>query len=182
MSGTCEHGVLCMKSQDSSNTHADLENRLTDLVRCSVRELRIRWKELFRSDPPVAFGPDLLRRVIAHKIQESAYGGLNDEVRIELSRLIKQLEMSPTGTVNLPRRIKPGSVLVREWKGKSHRVTISENGFIYKGKSYRALSEIALLITGTRWNGPRFFGLRKPNKESEDKSPKSRRGRKAAPI
>jgi len=68
----------------------------------------------------------------------------------------------------LPRRIKPGSVLVREWKSKSHRVTVLEDGFVYDGDTYSNLSEIAVLITGTKWNGPRFFGLRTKTKESEE--------------
>jgi hypothetical protein len=62
----------------------------------------------------------------------------------------------PNGKIVLPRRIKPGSVLVREWKGKSHRVMVLAEGFAYAGETYTNLSEIAVLITGTRWNGPRF--------------------------
>jgi hypothetical protein len=64
------------------------------------------------------------------------------------------------GRIVLPRRIKPGAILVRQWKGQSHRVTVLEDGFAYQGKPYESLSEIARLITGTRWNGPKFFGLR----------------------
>ena len=64
------------------------------------------------------------------------------------------------GKIVVPRRIKPGAILVREWKGQSHRVTIVEDGYAYQGKTYESLSVIARLITGTRWSGPRFFGLR----------------------
>jgi hypothetical protein len=64
----------------------------------------------------------------------------------------------------MPRRVKPGAILVREWKGERHQVTLMEDGFAYQGKAHESLSEIARLITGTRWNGPRFFGLR-PDKE-----------------
>ncbi len=66
----------------------------------------------------------------------------------------------------LPRRIKPGSVLVRDWNGKSHRVTVLDQGFEYDTQRYDNLSQIARIITGTRWNGPRFFGLRNERKES----------------
>jgi hypothetical protein len=70
----------------------------------------------------------------------------------------------------LPRRIKPGSVLVREWKGESHRVMVLADGFAYDGETYSNLSEIAVLITGTRWNGPRFFGLRSKTQESDERA------------
>ena len=66
----------------------------------------------------------------------------------------------PSGRLELPRRIKPGSELVRTWKGKSYRVMVMADGFAYDGKTFASLSEIATVITGTRWNGPRFFGLR----------------------
>ena len=83
------------------------------------------------------------------------------------------------GKIVLPRRIKPGSVLVREWKSKSHRVTVLEDGFVYDGDTYSNLSEIAVLITGTKWNGPRFFGLRTKTKESEERAASDRSDRKA---
>jgi hypothetical protein len=78
----------------------------------------------------------------------------------ELDRLVAQHEKDPSARPTLPRRIKPGSVLVRDWKGRSHRVSVLASGFEYEGKTYVSLSEIARAITGTRWNGPRFFGLR----------------------
>jgi hypothetical protein len=71
----------------------------------------------------------------------------------------------------LPRRIKPGSVLVRQWKGKSHRVMVLAEGFAYDGNTFGNLSEIAVLITGTRWNGPRFFGLRSKTAEGDQAPP-----------
>jgi hypothetical protein len=80
----------------------------------------------------------------------------------------------PNGKIVLPRRIKPGSVLVREWKGKSHRVMVLAEGFAYDGETYSNLSEIAVLITGTRWNGPRFFGLRSKAEESSVPAPPDR--------
>ena len=121
---------------------------------------RSAYRELFRDDPPKAFGPDLLRRSIAHRIQEKAYDGLSGPAKRLLDQMVKAMAAKPTGKLVLPRRIKPGSVLVREWKRKSHRVTVLAEGFVYDGTTYPSLSEIAVQITGTRWNGPRFFGLR----------------------
>ena len=124
-----------------------------------IAGLRALWSKTFKSDPPKAFGPDLLRRSIAHKIQEDAYGGFDRATTRLLDQLITQYAKTP-GKIVLPRRIKPGAVLVRQWNGAGHRVIVLEGGFAYESKPYESLSEIARLITGTRWNGPRFFGLR----------------------
>lgn len=145
-----------------------VEAELDRLAIMPIVELRIRYRELFRGDPPKAFGPDLLRRSIAHRIQEKAYGGLSRSAQRLLDQMMKAYAAKPNGKIVLPRRIKPGSVLVRQWKGKSHRVMVLTDGFAYDGEPYTNLSEIAVLITGTRWNGPRFFGLRsKPNESGE---------------
>ena len=108
-----------------------LETELKKLAGCSIYDLRARWRVLFRSDPPLAFGPDLLRRSIAQKLQEDAYGRLSSVAQWELNRIVASLTRNPTARFELPRRIKPGAVLVRDWKGKSHRVTVLEKGFNY---------------------------------------------------
>lgn len=125
-----------------------------------IVQLRARYRELFRTDPPMAYGPDLLRRSIAYRIQEKAYGGLPRTVQRQLDQLIKAYAAKRTGKLVLPPRIKAGSILVRQWKNRNYRVTVMADGFAYDGKIYGNLSEVAQLITGTRWNGPRFFGLR----------------------
>lgn len=154
--------------------HRDhVEKAVSDLSDLSLAELRTRWKEIFRSAVPAAFGPDLLRRSIAYKIQEQAYGGPDAHTRRTLDRLVKVLGNDPQSKNALPRRIRSGSELTREWRGKRHRVTVSDSGFVYEGKTYTTLSKIAREITGTRWNGPRFFGLRKapePDVKSERKN------------
>ena len=142
-------------------TKQAVDQELDQLARTLIRDLRKRWKQLFSSDPPKAFGPDLLRRAIAHGIQEQAYGGFEPAVRRELKQMIK-IHGNKTGErTELPRRIKAGAIVLREWKGETHRVTVLRNGFSYKEQTYQSLSEVARTITGTRWNGPRFFGLRK---------------------
>ena len=149
-----------------------VEAELGRLASTSIVHLRLRYRELFRTDPPKAFGPDLLRRSIAYRIQEKAYGGLPRPVQRQLDQLIKAYAAKPTGKLVLPPRIKPGSVLVRTWKKRSYRVTVMAEGFAYDGKPYSNLSEIAQLITGTNWNGPRFFGLR--TKQTEVSEPTQR--------
>jgi hypothetical protein len=146
-----------------------VEAELDRLPTAPIADLRKRYRELFRAEPPKAFGPDLLRRSIAHQIQEKAYGGLPASTRRLLDQLVKAALAKPNGRLELPRRIKPGSELVRTWNRKTYRVMVMADGFAYDGKKFTSLSEIATAITGTRWNGPRFFGLRSAsNREGAD--------------
>jgi len=146
-----------------------VEAELGRLPTAPIADLRNRYRQLFRTEPPKAFGPDLLRRSIAHRIQEKAYGGLPREIQRLLDQLVRAAMAKPNGRLELPRRIKPGSELVRTWKGKSYRVMVMADGFAHDGKTFASLSEIATEITGTRWNGPRFFGLRSAsNREGAD--------------
>src|SRR4051794_9303808 len=148
------------------NSDPAIESELDRLAITPIVQLRIRYRELIGAEPPKAFGPDLLRRSIAQQIQEKAYGALPSETRRLLEHLIKAAIAKPNGRLELPRRIKPGSELVRTWKGKSYRVIVMPDGFSHEGKTFGSLSEIASEITGTNWNGPRFFGLRPaPNRE-----------------
>ena len=136
-----------------------IEAEIARVGSMNIAQLRALWHTTFKESPPKAFGPDLLRRALAQRIQERAYGGLDAKTARLLNLLIAQAGRN-NGKIVLPRRIKAGAVIVREWKGTRHSVTVSDDGFIFDGKSYESLSEIARLITGTRWNGPRFFGLR----------------------
>ena len=143
----------------SADLNEQIEAELDRLRSLRIVELRALWRARFKSDPPEAFGPDLLRRSLAHKIQENAFGGLDPKTARLLNQLIAQHKKTP-GKIVLPRRIKAGAILVRQWKGQQHRVTVLREGFAYEGKTYDSLSQIARMITGARWNGPRFFGLR----------------------
>jgi hypothetical protein len=164
--------IVVQQTASAGSTDSVVEDELDRLARMPIVQLRARYREVFRGVPPKAFGPDLLRRSIAHRIQEKAYGGLSRQAQRLLDQMVKAYAAKPNGKIVLPRRIKPGSILVREWKGKNHRVTVSAEGFVYDGKTYTNLSEIAVLITGTRWNGPRFFGLRtKLQEDSESVAP-----------
>ncbi len=142
-----------------------VEAELDWLPTMPIAGLRKRYLELYRIEPPNAFGPDLLRRSIAHRIQAKAYGELSTPTRRMLDRLVKAAMAKPNGRLELPRRMKPGSELIRTWKGRSYRVTVMADGFAYNGKTFASLSEIASKITGTNWNGPRFFGLRSASNE-----------------
>ena len=159
------------KRQSRMVVDSTIEAELDRLPTTPIVDLRKRYRELFRAEPPKAFGPDLLRRSIAHRIQEKAYGGLSAPTRRLLDQLVKSALAKPNGRLELPRRIKPGSELVRTWKGRTYRVTVMADGFIHDGQTFTSLSEIASDITGTKWNGPRFFGLRSAsNREGTDGS------------
>src|SRR5580700_3944259 len=133
---------MMLQQKQQRATDPAVEAELDRLPGTPIVELRRRYRELFRTEPPQAFGPDLLRRSIAHRIQEKAYGGLSAPARRLLDQLVKAAMAKPNGRLELPRRIKPSSELVRTWKGKSYRVMVMANGFAYDGKTFAGLSEI----------------------------------------
>jgi hypothetical protein len=141
----------------------DLTLDVEDLNRLSRAELRTLWAQELGDKPPASLGRDVLALAIAYTRQERIYGGLTRPVANELDRLLdRALRDSATNaprtqTIPLPRT---GTILVREWQGITHHVTIVNDGFIWNGQTHRSLSSIARAITGTKWNGPRFFGMR----------------------
>jgi Protein of unknown function (DUF2924) len=152
---------------DEAADDPEVDAELDRLPKMPIADLRKRYHELFRTEPPEAFGPDLLRRSIAHRIQERTYGGLPRTTQRLLAQLVKAAAAKPNGRLEMPRRIKPGSELVRTWNGRTYRVMVMADGFAHDGKTFSSLSEIASDITGTNWNGPRFFGLRSLSMKSD---------------
>ena len=126
-----------------------LEEEVRALSRLDLEGLREAWGARL-GPPPQLRSSDLLRRLLAWKIQAAALGGLDVESR----RMLRQ-----SGVPRGP-GLCVGARLTREWKNERHEVEVIEGGFRYAGETYDSLSEIARAITGTRWNGPRFFGLR----------------------
>jgi hypothetical protein len=124
--------------------------------------LKARWRELFGAEPP-PYNRSFLERRLAYRIQELAYGGLKRDTTERLRALAKQEQRvskgprRPTSATNRP---IVGTRLVRQWKGVEHHVTVLADGFEYLGQPYRSLSVVAREITGTRWNGWVFFGLK----------------------
>lgn len=159
---------------------SEVRAAIAELPSLPLRRLRALWKDLHARDAPSAFGFDLLRRGIAYKIQENAFGGLSLQSLRALNQLKKSIEKNPNGYRGLSRRLQSGCVLVREWRGRSYRVTVTEKGFESEGRSYSTLSQIAREITGTNWNGPRFFGLRKSERLARQISNKKAVERKVA--
>ncbi len=144
-----------------NNTSDDI----TELNALSRTELRERFKELFGRPAPKRMSQPLLLRVVAYRIQEDAAGGPNRTLKRRLVKLSKELDANGTVTPTAPTRIKTGTRLLREWQGETHSVTATGAGFRYRDKPYSSLSAIAREITGTRWSGPAFFGLKDRNAE-----------------
>ncbi len=134
----------------------------------STADLRARWQRSYGQPAPNHASRDLLLRAVAYRLQEQAEGGLS---RAALRRLAKLAGFNGGGsqpTLPPALRLKPGSRLVREWRGKVHQVTVIEEGFDYCGTRYGSLSQIARIITGARWSGPLLFGLRKTGSQAKD--------------
>jgi len=131
----------------------DHETDVGSLRQLSRQQLQQRWRDLHKAVPPAAFTPDLLARGIAWRLQEKAIGGLTTEAR----RLLRADEHG-RGDAARP-ALRSGNRLVRRWRGRTYVVEVAKDGFFYGGAHYGSLSEIARAITGTRWSGPRFFGL-----------------------
>ena len=130
-----------------------IEAELARIGGLSLDELRVLWRSMTRQNPPKALSRDLLARMIAYRIQEQRFGELAQPMR-------KLLDGLARGRAEPVRRLKVGSVMVREHQGILHEVMVVPGGFSWQEKTYASLSTIARAITGTSWNGPRFFGLR----------------------
>jgi hypothetical protein len=121
-------------------------------------ELRCEWRRLYCREPP-RFSRDLLIRGINYRLQEIEHGGLNKSTRRKLKTLAKMFETTGRVAPDPGLSLKPGARLVREWHGRTHTVTVTDDGFEYAGAAYQSLTKIARKITGAHWSGPRFFGL-----------------------
>lgn len=136
----------------------DVVARLAALRTAPISELRTQWRELFETEPPL-YNRRFLESRLAYRIQELAYGGLKPETVQYLEDLGEQLAAGKPVRKLDTRRPVIGTILIREWKGVEHCVTVRDDEFGYQGRPYKSLSSIARAITGTRWNGWAFFGL-----------------------
>lgn len=149
-----------MPEKSDAEIEAEIE-RIRSLPIDQVREL---WRQTFKSLPPAALSKDMLGRMIAFHIQEKALGGLS---RASL-RLLDDFERGKPATETAHRRLKPGTVLVREYQGERHSVVVASDGFAWREQTYSSLSIVARLITGTNWNGPKFFGMRLSGSKADE--------------
>lgn len=136
-----------------------LAAELAALTRTAATDLRAEWRRLYRTHPPKKLSRDLLELGVAWKLQERVLGGLSAITKRQLAALART--MASKSDVAKARKVslKPGARLVRAWGGETHEVLVIEDGFVWRGKTWGSLSVIAREMTGTRWSGPRFFGV-----------------------
>jgi hypothetical protein len=164
----------------SREHEAEIEAEIERIRSLPIDEVRTQWRQMFKLPPPSSLGKDMLGRMIAYRTQEKALGGLSRASR----RLLEDLGGGKQAIEAARRRLKPGTVLVREYQGERHTVTVAPDGFVWREETYASLSTIAHLVTGTSWNGPKFFGLRvardKTSKAEESVPDISRRDKRGA--
>lgn len=127
------------------------------LAQLPPEELRREWARRYGAPAP-ALSAELLRLGIGYKLQEAKLGGISRSTRTLLRQLSARAGVGETGKP-LPRKLTPGTRLVRDWRGAGHTVTVLEDGFVYDGRHWKTLTAVARAITGSHWNGPMFFGL-----------------------
>lgn len=132
---------------------------LEELDAMTPAQLRAEWRACWRRPAP-EIGPDLLRRGIAWKRQSRVHGDLPLHVRRELDAALKRLSSGKSAVADDRISLKPGTRLVREWRGIMHQVVVLESGYEHEGRHYASLTQVASAITGVHWSGPRFFGLK----------------------
>jgi len=148
-----------------SSTKTSVEDEIAHLRGLDLKGLRSRWQSVFQRKGPAHLTRHLLLSVIAYRLQADCFGDLDHATRQVLDRTVAQ-EAGPAMSARLASfdqkraELTPGTVLVREWDRQSQRVMVMADGFAWNGRTYDSLSKVAYAITGTKWNGPRFFGLR----------------------
>ena len=154
-----------MQDQRYPKSPETISRKLASLESSPIKVLKQQWLALYGSEPPRHVSRELLTRAVPYPIQEQARGGLKASTRRLLLRLgndardKRPLKFEPVTAASA------GTVLVRDWHGTAHEVRVLDRGVLYKRKRYRSLTEVAKLITGAHWNGPRFFGLRSKRRQ-----------------
>jgi hypothetical protein len=153
------------KRRNGRTTKTSVEDEIAHLRGLELGGLRARWQSVFQRPAPAHLTRHLLFTVIAYRLQADRFGDLDHENKQVLDRTVAK-EAGPAMSARLASfdqkrtELTPGTVLVREWDRQSQRVMVMADGFAWNGQTYDSLSKVAFAITGTKWNGPRFFGLR----------------------
>ena len=162
-----------LPAQTPAARHRDLAHEIAALASLDLADLRIRWRRHLRTAPPPQLSRALLMRLLAYRIQAKVLGDLDRDTARLLERIARERLRRRDSAERAPKPkappivppiphpgLRPGTLLVREFAGVVHTITVEAKGFAWGGTTYASLSEVARAITGTRWNGPRFFGLR----------------------
>ena len=161
-----------MKRRAPAPDRAALTAEIAGLSKAGIKEPpRALESSLWQGASPAHIGRSFLIRAIAYRLQEQAFGGLKPSTRRLLARVAEEAAAGSSPKRPPVRKAETGTILVREWQGNAHRVTVLDDGVSFNGKRYRSLSEVAREITGSRWSGPRFFGLRSSAMENNHGTP-----------
>jgi len=144
-----------------------IAEKIAALQAMETPALRTGWEQAFKRHAPKRISRDLLLRALAYHVQEQTEGGLSKAALRRFAGLPKIKDNGSQPPRPAAPRPRPGTRLIREWRGEVHQVSVLDNGFDYREKRYASLSQIAREITGTRWSGPLFFGLRKASRPEE---------------
>jgi DUF2924 family protein len=136
----------------------EVERQIAGLANRSTQDLRVAWRQLHRTGPPLGLSRDLLIRALAYELQQRAHGGASRALRRRLQTLAGEFKRG-NGSFDPGLLPKTGTTLVRQWRGHTHTVLVHNDGFEHEGQLYRSLTAIAERITEAHWSGPRFFGL-----------------------
>jgi hypothetical protein len=164
-------------------TPAAVEQDVEALLTLDAKALRARWREVLRTEPPPKMHSGFLRLAIAYRLQEQAFGGLQPTTIRKLRSYARTIEAplaagdgalrSKVSRYSACISLSPGTRLMREWNGRTEVVDVNEDGFVWRGKRFKTLSATAVAITGTKWSGPKFFGLLRPAKVKGNSASKS---------
>lgn len=162
-------GTATMRKASAECVESD--QSIDELQTHDLGELRVRWRRIMRAQPPVHLSRALMARVLTYKLEVKLHGDLDPASIRFLNKILDDHDaarrtgkLRPKAVPIVPSvpapPLRPGTVLIREHQGQMHSVMVMVDGFAWSGQTYASLSEVARAITGTRWNGPRFFGLR----------------------
>jgi Protein of unknown function (DUF2924) len=157
-----------MKSDLQLAKGEELARQIAGLSDLSVKELKDKWREVYGSEPHRRISRELLTRALAYRLQERALGRVKPATARLLERIGERRSQDDLANIASLQKTSPGTVLIREWRGVSHRVTVLDGGVVYRGRRHKSLSEVARAITGTRWSGPLFFGIKGQKKEAQN--------------
>jgi len=142
--------------------HDSLSEQIATLPSLNKAQLLAIWAEHFSKDPPSGLRKELMVPILAYRMQEREFGGLSHGARRRLREVATSLNTEKPSQERADSAPQTGTRLLRMWRGEVHEVIATGNGYLYRGQTYSSLSRIARDITGTRWSGPLFFGVRKP--------------------
>ncbi len=163
-----QFGRGSLESSNGSRARHSVLRQLATLETLSMEQLHEKWRDLYGGEPPRYKRQFLIKR-LAYRIQELFYGGLSEAAKTRLQQVarddsVARVESRTSGVAQGQADILPGTRFVRIWKDRRYEVLAHPNGFEYDGRMFRSLSAVAREITGTRWNGRLFFGLKKDNR------------------